>query len=116
MNPQINSPDPSSLPIPISAHGVAGSEDSNLRQHFSASPQPTSADTSVQQPLSQGLNASTPSVANDADLIEKEWVTKAKSIVSRTKDDPSEQSKEINQFKADYIKKRYNKDIKVSET
>ena len=48
----------------------------------------------------------------DADLIEKEWVLKAKEIVARTHGDPYEQNSEINKIKADYIKKRYNKDIK----
>ncbi|MEI7632057.1 MAG: hypothetical protein WCJ60_01895 [bacterium] len=54
--------------------------------------------------------------AADVDLIEKEWVQKAKAIVEHTIGDPFTQNKEINKIKADYIKKRYNKDIKqVSE-
>ena len=52
--------------------------------------------------------------AADVDLIEKEWVQKAKDIVSATHGDPYAQNKEINKIKADYIKKRYNKDIKVA--
>lgn len=56
-----------------------------------------------------------PAVADDVDLIEKEWVHKAKAIVARTRDDPHLQNKEMNKFKAGYIKKRYNKDIRVSE-
>ena len=59
--------------------------------------------------------ASVPTVADDGDLIEKEWVEKAKAIVSGTKNDPFQQSKKVNHFKADYMKKRYNKDIKVPE-
>lgn len=54
-------------------------------------------------------------IADDADLIEKEWVTKAKAIVAQTKDDPFRQNQEMNKVKADYLKKRYNKDLKVSE-
>ncbi len=53
--------------------------------------------------------------ADDIDLIEKEWVYRAKAIVGGTKDDPHKQNKEINKMKVDYIKKRYNKDLKVSE-
>ncbi len=53
----------------------------------------------------------TPLIADDADLIEKAWVEKAKSLVDQTKGDPYKQNQEINKFKADYIKKRYNKDI-----
>ncbi len=53
--------------------------------------------------------------ADDSDLIEKEWVVRAKAIVDKTKNDPHLQNKQINQMKADYIKKRYNKDLKLSE-
>lgn len=56
-----------------------------------------------------------PQEAQDSDLIEQEWVDKAKAIVEHTKDNPYEQNKQINQFKADYIKKRYNRQIKVKE-
>lgn len=54
-------------------------------------------------------------MADDSDLIEKEWVLKAKAIVMQTKDDPHMQNKEMTKVKADYLKKRYNKDLKVSE-
>lgn len=54
-------------------------------------------------------------MADDADLIEKEWVIRAKAIVERTKDDPHSQNREMNKVKADYLKKRYNKDLKISE-
>lgn len=57
----------------------------------------------------------TPAVADDIDLIEKEWVDKAKAIVNSTRNDPHSQNDEMNRFKADYMKKRYNKDIKLSE-
>ncbi|HEX4773917.1 MAG TPA: hypothetical protein VH234_00140 [Candidatus Saccharimonadales bacterium] len=53
--------------------------------------------------------------SDDADLIEKEWVTKAKQIVERTRNDPYKQSEELTVFKADYMKKRYNRTIKVSQ-
>src|SRR5688572_29084483 len=52
-----------------------------------------------------------PTTADDNDLIEKEWVEKAKQIVAATREDPYAQTKEISRFKADYLKKRYNKDI-----
>ena len=62
-----------------------------------------------------GHVAGVPAIADDTDLIEKEWVQKAKDIVARTKDDPRAQNREMGVFKADYVKKRFNKDIKVSE-
>ena len=61
------------------------------------------------------LTAGAPAIADDTDLIEKEWVIKAKEIVERTKHDPYQQNKEVERVKADYLKKRYNKDVKVTE-
>lgn len=51
---------------------------------------------------------------DDADLIEKEWVNKAKQIVERTRDDPYKQTEELTMVKVDYMKKRYNKSIKLN--
>jgi len=69
----------------------------------------------VPQPTAQASTTSTPAVADDLDLIEKEWVDKAKDIVARTHDDPYKQNNEMTRFKADYMKKRYGKDIKVGD-
>ena len=55
-----------------------------------------------------------PLAASDEDLIEKEWVDKAKKIVAQTKDDPFSQEKEVSKLQADYLKKRYGKEIKLS--
>ena len=65
--------------------------------------------------VSKATNSSTPSVADDSDLIEKEWVQKAKEIISKTQSNPYQQSKELSIFKADYMQKRYNKILKLSE-
>jgi hypothetical protein len=55
------------------------------------------------------------SLINDSDLIEKAWVNKAKQIVEQTRDDPYKQSEELTIFKADYMKKQYDKSIKLSK-
>lgn len=73
----------------------------------SSSPQPTNDQLTVDPQI--------PIIADDSDLIEKEWVLKAKEIVARTKHDPYQQNKEVERIKADYMKKRYNKDIRVTE-
>ncbi|MDX2776275.1 hypothetical protein PV379_02780 [Streptomyces caniscabiei] len=52
-----------------------------------------------------------PLVANDDDLIEKEWVDKAKQIIANTRDDPYRRELEVGQLQADYLKKRYGKDL-----
>jgi hypothetical protein len=55
------------------------------------------------------------SASDDADLIEKEWVNKAKQIVEQTRDDPYKQSEELTVVKSDYMKKRYNKTLKLNK-
>lgn len=52
-----------------------------------------------------------PAVAADDDLIEKEWVDKAKQIISSTRDDPARREKEVSRLQADYLKKRYGKEL-----
>lgn len=56
-----------------------------------------------------------PTTADDRDLIEKEWVTKSKKIIIANRNDPYQQSKDLTLFRADYMQKRYNKIIKLSE-
>jgi hypothetical protein len=73
-------------------------------------PTPQAAPASVQVQSKD----SNPLVASDEDLIEKEWVDKAKKIVAQTKDDPYSQEKEVSRLQADYLKKRYGKEIKLS--
>jgi hypothetical protein len=53
--------------------------------------------------------------AHDVDLIEKQWVERAKTIVNQTQDDPYVQKKEISKAGADYIKKRFNKTIPTDD-
>lgn len=65
---------------------------------------------SVAQPVDTN-----PQIAADDDVIEKEWVDKAKKIVADTKIDPYAQEREVSRLQADYIKKRYGKEIKLSD-
>ena len=86
-----------------------------------AQPQQFTQPVSPYDPSAQALakqappSAGHPQIADDADLIEKEWVDKAKEIVARTSQDPYRQNKELTLMKADYLKKRYNKDVRISE-
>jgi hypothetical protein len=64
---------------------------------------------------SADIQIDVPEVAEDIDLIEKIWVQKAKDIVARTQGDPYNQNKQVNRMKVAYIKKRYDKDVKLSE-
>lgn len=92
-----------------------------------ASPQPQPmqqpslqpAVASVQQPAvpAPSINVATAAlIADDADLIEKEWVEKAKAIVAQTAHDPNLQTKEVGKIKADYMQKRYSKQLKLDES
>lgn len=72
-------------------------------------PTPVMVGQSVQSPPAQ--NDDLPAVAGDDDLIEKEWVDKAKQIISATRDDPARREKEVSRLQADYLKKRYGKEL-----
>ena len=80
-------------------------------------PQPAQQQQDAAQSGGQSASpASTGLPAKDADLIEKEWVERAKSIVKQTQDDPYKQKNEMSKIKADYIKKRFNKTVPVEDT
>lgn len=77
-----------------------------------ALPQPV-----VTQPLTNPDSQTVPSddnatlIANDDDIIEKEWVDKAKKIIAETKDDPYRREVEISKLQIEYIRKRYGREI-----
>lgn len=56
-----------------------------------------------------------PLVAADEDLIEKEWVDKAKEIIEQTKDDPFKRTERVNELQRDYLQKRFGKVIGAAE-
>lgn len=145
MDPNTNSPTPSfDLPRPAPMEGQPGvspnipvpetnqqTEQNNMELPGAAAPAPP-AQPVVGQPapvapaqmpqavpaapaLQPAPVAADPLTAEDNDLIEKAWVQKAKAIVEHTKNDPYKQNNEINKVKASYIKKRYNKDIKIAD-
>ena len=114
MNPQMQPIDPTSLPRPVNPITAVPEPSQPITPNESAAQVDAMHGTS-QAIVPQGANMSahSPSIAEDVDLIEKEWVEKAKHIVSTTRDDPSEQNLEISKLKADYMKKRYNKDLDI---
>lgn len=65
------------------------------------------------QPITQDVpdDTSAPIVANDDDLIEKEWVDKAKQIIAATKDDPYRREQEVSKLQIEYIRRRYGREI-----
>jgi hypothetical protein len=110
---------------PETAPGAAASP-----ERASVPPAATPSPFQVAPPAQPAPPAPVPQAANDVtsasksgvsklikddDLIEKEWVDKAKRIVERTRDDPHQQSEQLTMVKADYMKKQYNKTIKVNK-
>ncbi len=77
-----------------------------------ALPLPTVAVPAPQQPNDNATAG--PTLAADDDVIEKEWVDKAKKIIADTQNDPYKREKEIGKLQADYLKKRYGKELGVS--
>lgn len=78
-------------------------------------PDPLAAMT---QAIDQPATVTTTAIDTDDDLtagLDQEWVDRAKAIVERTKDDPYQESREIGQVKADYLRIRYNKQVNVAE-
>jgi hypothetical protein len=58
---------------------------------------------------------STPQAAADSDRIEQEWVVKTKQILLATRNDPYEQARQLAALRADYMMKRYSREIKLGE-
>jgi len=56
-----------------------------------------------------------PAIAADDDLIEKEWVDRAKKIIADTRDDPARREKEVGRLQVDYLKKRYGKELGAAD-
>lgn len=48
-----------------------------------------------------------PLVANDGDMIESEWIKRAKKVVHETANDPAERDDEVSELRVDYQGKRF---------
>ena len=79
---------------------------------------PTADNPVISVPVQDEAAARPPSThpAEDNERIEPVWVDKAKEIIARTHDDPYLQKDQMSKVKAEYIQKRFNKQIKTDET
>jgi len=75
-------------------------------------PTPVTATNTV---VDDTTGQSSPLVANDDDLIEKEWVDRAKRIVTETQNDPKQRDDRISGLKVDYVKKRFGRELGAAE-
>lgn len=67
-----------------------------------------------EQPQSAVAGSSSPNTADDDDVIEKEWVDRAKQIIAQTREDPSAREKALGALQKDYLFKRYGKQLGVT--
>jgi len=121
-------PTPNGERIPVLPPVEQGIEKGAERHEQAAEAQAAAADFAapavpvipVVDPAAQGAITSAqpvddnPAVAGDEDVIEKEWVDKAKKIILETKDDPYTRSTRVNELQKDYLKKRYGKELGAS--
>jgi len=56
-------------------------------------------------------DSTVPILAADVDLIEKEWVDKAKAVIADTRDDPFQREQEVKKLQIEYVRKRYGRVI-----
>lgn len=94
---------------PTSVVGAGRPAGMGVSTPLTSSADPAQTNTPVAMPITGSLEAT------DSDLIEKAWVKTAKAIIEQTREDPYKQNKEITKVKAEYVKKRYNRDIKIND-
>jgi hypothetical protein len=102
---------PSSESLPA---GVGQSQTSALPDP-AAIALPTQQVMSVQPSQTTAATAHAQSDSDDDMSIEKECISKAKVIVQQTSTDPYTQAREIGKVKAELLKRRYGKELKLSE-
>jgi len=90
---------------------AAGAAQSSAPQQYAI---PVAPDPLTVIPAEPPSQIAGPLVAEDTDLIEKEWVDRAKKIILETKDDPFTRTNRVNELQKDYLQKRYNKNLGTS--
>jgi hypothetical protein len=80
----------------------------------SPTPVPQPAKTNS-YPSDQSSKAPTKkSLIKDKDLIDREWINRAKDVERQTRDDPYAHVERMYTLKADYLKSQFNKILKAS--
>lgn len=123
-NPNTSSQNIEAFPMPPNPETRFERGEKPMEQQSEAAPSsvvaptpvlPTPVITTLPEPPAPQTNPvqvnTNPTVANDDDLIEKEWVDKAKQIISQTRDDPHQRERQVGALQRDYLKKRYGKEL-----
>jgi len=90
-------------------HGVVNNAMAVASTLPAVMPVPVVADDTAVQASSAATSA------KDDDVIEKEWVNKSKKIVKETRGDPYRKEHEVSKLQADYMHKRYGKQVKIPD-
>lgn len=96
-----------------SAQSASAQQPVQLPQ-FPNSPIPPASGSTVVSGAVSAIPAN-PVIADDVDVIEKEWVDQADKIIEQTKGDPYMEEEAIESLQIDYLKKRYGHDVKKSD-
>lgn len=76
--------------------------------------------TPIGVPQAEAIAYATPPQNNNMDesketALDTEWVIRAKEIATQLSADPYEQSRQLSTLKAQFIKARYNRDVRTVE-
>lgn len=120
--PSVEAPQLDRLPpLPTSAEaglGVGGERYEQVAELSAAQADATSTAVPATQMTTTSVvddtttaSASAPLIAANNDVIEKEWVDRAKKIITDTKDDPNKREQQVGGLRKDYLRKRYGKEL-----
>lgn len=101
LQPSPQAPPPPPAPAPVQPPEVPV---------FPPNAQPSPAPATQTPPSETG-----PMIADDVDVIEKEWVDKAQEVVKKTEGDPHAEEEAVEDLQIDYLKKRYGLDVKKTQ-
>jgi len=97
-------------------NSVTGLPQSGLNPAVAAAPAEMGAAVPpAPQQYSQPVAGSVPMIAEDSDIIEKEWVAAIQKTLDQYKDDPYLLSKAMTALRQDYLQKRYGKTVEAAK-
>jgi hypothetical protein len=113
LQPEKSSPVPIEK-VPQQASSAAAGPPSKSPQHSTALANSAQAAANLHTSSTQARALTQVSTlhAEDVDLIEKPWVEATEHVIEETKDDPSIEDQAQQQISKQYLKKRFNVDIK----
>lgn len=79
-------------------------------------PQNSTQNVDKQIEKSESVVDGTSKTSENEEEIDQQWIAKAQETIEKTHTDPYQESLQLSQVKAEYLKARYNKAIKVQKT